>query len=131
MVGAVLEMKRLAAAALFASVLLAVPRVLDGGEAMRMQVSPAVSRAPAFLTVRVMIESPAGSRFLEVVAESPEFYRSSQIPIDGVNRSFLKVFEFTNLPTGIYQITGVLLGVDGPRASISRVAQVVASPGSR
>jgi len=131
MVGAVLEMKRLAAVALFASVFLAAPRVLDGGEAMRMQVSPAVSRAPAFLTVRVMIESPAGSRFLEVVAESPEFYRSSQIPIDGVNRSFLKVFEFTNLPTGIYQITGVLLGVDGPRASISRVAQVVASPGSR
>src|SRR5262245_2869790 len=102
--------------AVFLLMLLAGPRVLDGGGAMRMQMSPAVSRAPAFLTVRVMIEAPADSRVLEVIAESPEFYRSSQIPIDGVNRSFLKVFEFANLPTGTYQVTSTLLGVNGPRA---------------
>src|SRR5262245_11407651 len=103
----------------------AEPVGIHGREDMRMQVSPAVSSEPAFVTVRVMIEVPADSRFLEVIAESPEFYRSSRIPIDGVNASFLKVFEFANLPSGTYDVTGVLLGPDGPRASISRIARVV------
>jgi hypothetical protein len=118
-------------AALFGLLLIAAPCTLDGGEAIRMQVSPMVSRAPALLTVRVMIEAPADSRFLQVVAQSADFYRSSEIPIDGPNASFLKVFEFSNLPTGTYEVTGVLLGNHGPRASVSRVAQVVPSPGYR
>ena len=35
---------------------------LNGGEALQMQVSPAVSRAPALLTVRVTIDSAAENR---------------------------------------------------------------------
>jgi len=107
------------------------PNVLNGGEALQMQVSPAVQRAPAMLTVRVMVESSDDNRLLQVVAESPTFYRSSEIQIDGASGSPLKVFQFRGLPTGVYEVTGVLVGTQGRRASISRVAQVVASPGER
>jgi hypothetical protein len=107
------------------------PNVLNGGEALQMQVSPAIQRAPAMLTVRVMVESSSENRLLQVSAESPSYYRSSEIQIDGAGGSPLKVFQFRGLPTGVYEVTGVLVGAQGRRASISRVAQVVASPGER
>jgi hypothetical protein len=107
------------------------PRALNGGEALRMQVSPAIQRAPAMLTVRVMVESSPENRLLQVVAESPTFYRSSEVQIDGVNATPLRVFQFRGLPTGHYEVTSVLLGAQGRRATISRVAEVVPSPGER
>jgi hypothetical protein len=36
----------------------------------------------------------------------------------------LNVFEFRNLPAGLYQVTGVLLGSRGRRATVSRLARV-------
>jgi hypothetical protein len=107
------------------------PRALSGGEVLRMQVSPTIQRAPAMLTVRVMVESSDDNRILQVVAESPTFYRSSEVQIDGANATPLKVFQFRGLPTGLYEITGVLVGAQGRRAMISRMAQVVPSPGER
>jgi hypothetical protein len=112
-------------------VLSLVPTVLNGGEALQMKVSPAIQRAPAMLTVRVMVESSDDNRLLQVVAESATFYRSSEVQIDGANSSPLKVFQFRGLPTGRYEVTGVLLGTQGRRAMISRVAEVVPSPGER
>jgi hypothetical protein len=107
------------------------PSALNGGEALQMQVSPAVQRAPAMLTVRIMVESSEENRLLQVVAESSSFYRSSEVQIDGANASPLRVFQFRGLPTGRYEVTGVLLGAQGRRAMISRVAEVVPSPGER
>jgi hypothetical protein len=107
------------------------PSTLNGGEALQMKVSPAVQRAPAMLTVRVMVESSAENRLLQVVAESETFYRSSEVEIDGANSSPLRVFQFRGLPTGRYEVTGVLVGTQGRRAMISRVAEVVPSPGER
>jgi len=108
-----------------------VPSTLNGGEALQMKVSPAVQRAPAMLTVRVLVESSAENRLLQVVAESDSFYRASEVEIDGANSSPLRVFQFRGLPTGRYEVTGVLLGTQGRRAMISRVAEVVPSPGER
>jgi hypothetical protein len=107
------------------------PRALNGGEALQMQVSPAIQRAPAMLTVRVTVESSDDNRLLQVIAESPTFYRSSEVEIDGANASPLRVFQFRGLPTGRYEVTGVLVGTQGRRAMISRVAEVVPTPGER
>src|SRR5215470_1245529 len=89
---------------------------LEGGDAIRMQVTPALSVAPAFLTVRVRVEAAAENRGLQVVAESADFYRSSEVQLEGDRGESLSVFEFRNLPSGTYQITGVLVGSNGPRA---------------
>jgi hypothetical protein len=107
------------------------PSALNGGEALQMHVSPAVQRAPAMLTVRVMVESSSENRLLQIVAESESFYRSSEVEIDGADSSPLRIFQFRGLPTGRYEVTGVLVGTQGRRALISRVAEVVPSPGER
>ena len=108
---------------------LAAP-TLDGGESMQMRVSPTVSMAPGFLTVRINLPALSSQdRLLQVVAESPDFYRRSEIPLDGANAPRLNVFEFRNLPTGFYHVTSVLVGPNGPRAKASGMAKVEPSPG--
>jgi hypothetical protein len=97
---------------------------LDAGEVMRMQVSPSVARAPADLVVRISVEAAADNRFLLVVAESADFYRSSEIPMDGERTPPLSVFEFRSLPSGTYRVTGVLRGVNGRHSVVSKIARV-------
>ncbi|SRR5713101_8214647 len=111
-------------AVFLAFALLVASDTLHGGAPLQMRVSPAVARAPAVLTLRVSVQSAAENRMLQVVAESPDFYRSSEIQIDGANTPPLNVFEFRNLPTGTYRVTGVLVGVNGRRAMISQLARV-------
>jgi len=103
---------------------------VDGAERLRLRVSPAMTVAPGFLTVQASVEVDAENRLLQVVAESPDFYRSSQIQLDGANAPRLKVIEFRNLPTGLYQVTGTLIGTQGPRATVLRLAKVAPSAGS-
>jgi len=97
---------------------------LDAREPIRMQVSPSVARAPADLVVRISIDASAENRLLKVIAESPTFYRSSEISIDGEHAAPLNVFEFRELPSGVYEVTGVLVDVHGRRMMVSRVANV-------
>src|SRR5262245_37847418 len=95
-------------ALLCASFALAAP--LSGNDTLKMQVWPAIQREPAVLTVRVTVEPSADNRLLQIVAESSSYFRRSEVPIDGDRSAPLNVFEFRNLPTGLYQVTSVLVG---------------------
>ena len=87
--------------------------------------------APGYMTVQANVDPAADNRRLEIVAESPDFYRRSEVQLDGANAAPLSVFEFRNLPTGLYQVTGVLVGVNGTRATAIGLAKVEPSPGNR
>jgi hypothetical protein len=104
---------------------------INGSAPLRIQVSPAISRAPAQVTVRLIVESDAQNRTLQIVATSDDYYRSSEVQLDGKDAQSLNVFEFRNLPPGTYQITGVLVGSSGPRATVSGLARVEPMGGSR
>lgn len=110
--------------------LVTLSSTLDGRDALRMDVTPAVARAPAVLTVRVTVAPEPDNRTLEVIAESADFFRSSQVQVDGDRASALNVVQFRGLPTGLYRVTGVLVGVNGRRAAVTRVAKVEPSPGA-
>jgi hypothetical protein len=120
---------RLVAAFSLAFLLIAVA-TLDSAAPLKMEVSPAVSRAPAVVTVRVMVNATAEDRTLHVAAESATFYRSSEVDLDGAGSGPVH-FEFRDLPSGLYQITGVLVDAHGPRATVSRLAKVEPGVGSR
>ncbi len=102
---------------------------LSGGEPLRMQLFPAVAREPAVLTIRVTVEPADDNRVLQVVAESATFYRSSEVPIAGKHAAPLNVFQFRNVPTGLYNVSCVLIGANGQRASAARLARVMPAPG--
>ena len=111
-------------AAMSCAVLLLGAATLNGAAALKLEVSPSMSRAPAVLNVRVMVAPAAGNRALHVVAESATYYRASAVELDGSAADAVNVFEFRDLPAGLYQITGTLVDGRGPRATVSRLAKV-------
>ena len=104
---------------------------VHAGTPLRIQVTPSTVRAPAAVTVRVRVDASPENRSLQIIASSADFYRSSEITLDGAGTTPLSVFEFRNLPSGLYQVTGVLVGANGPRATVSTLARVEPSVGSR
>ena len=103
-------------------------RPLGAGERMTLKVSPAVAFAPANLIVRATILADADNRAVEIVAESDDFYRSSQIQLEGEKAARTSMFEFRSLPPGTYEVRANLLGSDGrSRAMIRQQVNVIAS----
>jgi hypothetical protein len=117
-----------ARAMLFGVLLVTFVMPVGAGEKMTVRVSPAVAFAPANLIVRAHIEADAQNRAVEIVAESTEFYRSSEIQLDGENAPRTNTFEFRSLPPGNYEVTATLLGAGGsPRASVRQSINVIAT----
>jgi hypothetical protein len=98
----------------------------DADECMTMRVSPRQALAPVNLRVSVRIEPNADNRVLTIVADSPEFYRSSQIQLEGDRAPKTVSIEYPNVPGGEYEITSVLVNSVGrERATIHQTARVV------
>jgi hypothetical protein len=96
-----------------AAIVAAAAPIRASGDRLALRVSPTVSFAPANLVVRATVEANAENRSIEVVAESEEFYRSSQMPLEGDRAPRTTQFEFRSLPTGSYQVRAILRGVSG------------------
>src|SRR4051812_34118917 len=112
----------------FGILLLAGSQSLGAGERLTLKVSPAVSFAPANLVVRTTILADADNRAVEIVAESDDFYRSSQVQLEGERAARTTTFEFRSLPPGTYEVRANLLGSDGrSRAMIRQQVNVIAS----
>jgi hypothetical protein len=98
------------------------------GERMTLKVSPAVAFAPANLIVRTTIEADADNRAIAIVAESDDFYRSSEVRLDGDHAPRTNSFEFRSLPPGTYQVKAMLIGPDSePRATARQQINVMSS----
>ena len=102
------------------------------GERMIMKVTPAVAFAPANLVVRAVVEADADNRAIAVVAESDDFYRSSEIQLDGDHAPRTNTFEFRSLPPGSYSVKAVLIGRGSePRVTLRQQVNVMASGAGR
>ena len=97
--------------------------VTGAKEPLSIRVSPAFSFAPANLVIRTSVEPDAENRSMEVIADSAEFYRSSTIGIEGDRAPKTMMIEFRSLPPGDYEVSAMLIGVDGRRRAIAQ-AQV-------
>jgi hypothetical protein len=101
------------------------------GEMMTVTVSPAVAFAPATLVVRARIEADARNRTVEIVAESPSFYRSSEIQLDGDRAPRTNVFQFPSVPSGTYDVKATLRDASGQaRTFVRQTVNVIAAGGS-
>jgi hypothetical protein len=89
-------------------------------EPITLKVSPSVSFAPANLIVRAIVEASANNRAVLIEADSAGFYRSSELPLDGDRAPRTNMFEFRNLPRGLYEIKATLLGAGGESRGMVR-----------
>jgi hypothetical protein len=108
--------------------LAAAPHPAGAGERMFMKVTPAVAFAPANLIVRAVVEADADNRAIAVIAESEDFYRSSEIQLDGDHAPRTSTFEFRSLPPGKYHVRAMLMGRSSePRVTLHQQVNVMAS----
>jgi hypothetical protein len=108
--------------------IMAAAAPMRANDRLALRVSPTVSFAPANLVVRTTIPANEENRSIEVVAESEDFYRSSEMPLEGDRAPRTTSFEFRSLPTGSYQVRAILKGVSGRElASIVTQVNVVSS----
>lgn len=100
--------------------------VLGASERLSIRVSPSVAFAPANLVVRTTIEADRENRAIEIIADSPDFYRSSEMQLDGEHAPRTTTFEFRSLPTGSYSVRAVLKGQGGhPLARTERNVNII------
>ena len=104
---------------------------LHSHELLKIQISPVVAQAPAFISVRTSVDASDDNRALEVVAESPDFARTSSIELNGRRSPQVTVFDFANLPAGRYEVSAMLMGTNGVRATTARTVLIMPTPGSR
>lgn len=108
----------------------ALPAGAGEHERMTVRVSPAVCFAPANLIVRAMIQADPDNRVVQIAAESADFYRSSEIQLDGDRAPRTTTFEFRSLPPGTYEVSAILRGTGGEeRAAVHHQVQVIAAGG--
>jgi hypothetical protein len=100
-----------------------------GGEHLRINVSPLMSFAPSNIRILTRLVPDDENRTLDVVAESAEFYRSSQIPLEGDRAPAIITVEFRDLPRGEYEVYSVLTDRVGERRAVARQRVTVIARG--
>jgi hypothetical protein len=98
-----------------------------GADKLTIRVSPTVSAAPAVVTIRAFVEADADNRALDIIAESSDFYTSTQVTLNGADSPRFNEVHFRGLPEGSYEVTVILMGTHGRRALLTRVI-VVGTP---
>ena len=117
--------KTLTMLGLFGWLVLTSP-LLGAGATLAVQ-APTVMLAPGHLVVQTFVEPDSANRAIQVIAESPDSYRSSEVQLEGDIAPRRNTFEFKDLPSGIYQIHATLLGAGGQqRALVVRRLEVIA-----
>ena len=104
---------------------------LRAEDRLAMRVSPAAAVAPAFLRVEVSVARDPTNRKLAIVAESPDFYRSSEVQVNGEAGPRVYVFEFPQLPSGVYEVRGILGDNRGDTVTAMRMVRVAPGLGER
>ena len=89
------------------------------GDRVAVRVSPRIAFAPADLTVLAKLERHPENRVMEIVAESEDFYRSSEIPLEGELAAKATFVRFQGLPSGRYSVSVTVRGSLGQRLGIS------------
>jgi len=80
--------------------------------------------------VRASIEADAQNRSIEIVAESSDCYRSSEISLDGEKAPRTNVFEFRSLPPGSYEVKATVLDARGKSLAHARQSVNVLASGA-
>ena len=103
---------------------------LGSTETLKLKVSPMQSFAPANLYVRLSIEPNANNRVVSVVAESEEYFRSSEVALEGDQGPRTVIVQFRSVPGGQYEVRGTVGDAMGNQVASARQSVFVLASGS-
>jgi hypothetical protein len=93
--------------------------VTASDERVRIAVSPKFSHAPSLLHVRVRLQPNADNRMLVITADSQDFYRRSDVQLDGDASPATIELDFPEVPGGTYDVKAALIDNTGKQCAIS------------
>ena len=102
---------------------------IDGREPLTITVTPLHSFAPSKMTVHARIEPSAANRSLTIVADGENYYRSSEISLEGSDAPKTIQMPLVNVPGGEYEISAVLLDASGNERAVAHQSATVLSVG--
>ena len=114
---------------LLVGLLIASAGPLGADAPLSIKVSPTVAFAPANLTMRTTVVPDSRNRMLQIVAESADYYRSSDIQLDGERAPRTTLVDFRSVPGGMYQISASLRGAGGDELAFARYNVTVVESG--
>ena len=92
---------------------------LVAGEHIGVHVTPSVAFAPADLQLRASVPADDDNRSLMIIAESHNFYSSSEIQLEG-DKATSTTVEFRSVPVGLYSVRVVVKGSSGKEIGSAR-----------
>jgi len=75
--------------------------------------------------IDVRIESDPDNRYLVIETDSADYYRRSDIPLEGDRSASVHTVRLTNAPAGKYEVRAILQRVDGTVRAIPATLTVV------
>ena len=81
--------------------------------------------SPGYVRSLVRVSPHPDNRLLRVTLDSADYYRSSDIELDGADAARSHFLNWTSLPAGHYDIVATLFGPDGPRGQSTDVLDVI------
>ncbi|MBI4263469.1 MAG: hypothetical protein HY657_03755 [Acidobacteria bacterium] len=110
---------------------LAATPPLGAEKAVVVRVSPLVAAAPATVRITVTVEPNERNRALVIESDSGDYYRSSQVQLEGDRSPRTHMLVFRGLPPGEHRVSAVVHGTNGFRSAVSTTVTVVgAGPSS-
>ena len=97
------------------------------GQRVTLTLSPAHAFAPATVRIRARIEPNADNRVLTIVADGPNFYRSSDVPLDGEEAPRTVELWFKDVPAGDYEVSANLTTTSDRQRVTARSSMTVLS----
>jgi hypothetical protein len=98
-------------------------------EKLTLRVTPNVSSAPSTVIVKATVERNRDNRWLLIEADSGEFFRSSEIQLDGDKAPLVTEIRLPNLPGGEYAVVAILRNSMGEETVVRRTALVLSKFG--
>ena len=78
-----------------------------------MRLSPTFARAPASVLLQIILEPAVANRAIKIVIASEDFYRSSELPLEGEYAPRVSAVQYYGLPVGSYEVRVSTLASDG------------------
>ena len=86
------------------------------GAPLSLQISPKAALAGTYVLARIRVHPDIDNRLLRVSVESPTYFRSSDVKLDGAAAAVTHVVPLRALPAGSYAVLAIVYGTEGERA---------------
>jgi hypothetical protein len=83
---------------------------------LTLEVSPNAALAGTYVRARIRVPPDVENRMLRLSVESSNYFRSSDVTLNGADAPITHIVPLRALPAGSYAVVATVYGVDGERA---------------